>query len=159
MRLSFDREVGDLQQRILDIAIVEQDISSDRCALVFGAITTVILSVRRIIDRRKADIKFNWVGQRDTVGAIDGHFIQGAIPIGDRREGVTSVRIDRQSTLSSDEDRVASSVGCGVAGDREAVDEDVVAFHVEGIMQDVTRKTEVFCAHGRGRLQDRTIIN
>ena len=107
--------------------------------MIFVALAEIVTGNRRVIHRRDANPKRNRVRHcSEVIDPVDGHLVHNSIPIGDRREGVTPVRIDRQSALATDEYRVAGDVERGVTRDREAMNEDVVAFHVEGIMQDVT---------------------
>ena len=111
-----DGEGRDSQVGRFDIGVVGEDVTTEDG--VFSARARVDGADRRVIDRGEGDGQLGR-GGGGTVGDRVGCERYGTIPVGDRREGVSTRGADGERTLAGDGGGLAGRVDRGVAEDRE----------------------------------------
>ena len=173
--VAVDGELGDgkLGVRVVDVAVVRQDITAGD--IVFIRRTRVVHGDRGVVDRIDGDDE--GIGDRRgsrraaigtlelgiTVGRREGDRVEGAVPIGGRREGVGAGGRDRQRTLAAD--RGGGGAGGGhvidrvVARDGELCDRDGLIFDFRRAREDVSRDDRIFITRGRGVADTRGVVD
>ena len=173
--VAVDGELGDgkLGVRVIDVAVVRQDVAAGD--IVFIRRTRVVHRDRGVVDRIDGDDE--GIGDRRgsrraavgalelgiTVGRREGDRVEGAVPIGGRREGVGAGGRDRQRTLAAD----CGGGGAGgghvidrvVARDGELRDRDGLIFDFRRAREDVARDDRIFITRGRGVTDTRGVVD
>ena len=155
-----ERNNGKLGVRVVDVAVVRQDITGGGIVLVGRG--RVVHGHRCIIDR--SDGQDEGLGDDASrrgiaVGSLEGDRIQRAVPVGGRRERVSTRSGDGEVALAGDGRRLARGVGGGIARNGEFRDRDGLVFHVGGAGENITREGRVFVTRARGIRHDRIVVH